>query len=99
MSRQVVNTDKISVSVNKLHIVDSNINEEFETLERKAKQLDNNWKSIAGDTAGTRMYRIFKNNEMRSAVLQNYINMLKDQINPNYTNTESTNVRLADKFK
>lgn len=99
MAKQVVNTDRISSSANKLRTVNNNINNEFKTLEKKAKQLDNNWKSAAGDAARTKMYQLFKNNEARSSVLQNYINMLEQQVNPGYTNSETANTKLADKFK
>ena len=99
MAKQVVNTDRISSSANKLRIANNNINNEFKTLEKKAKQLDSNWRSAAGDAACTKMYQLFKNNDVRSTVLQNYINMLEQQVNPGYANTETVNTKLADKFK
>lgn len=99
MAKQSINTNKVSSSANKLRTVNNNINNEFKILEKKAKQLDNKWKSAAGDAARTKMYKLFKNNEVRSTVLQNYINMLEQQVNPNYTSTETVNAKLADKFK
>jgi len=99
MAKQVVNTDRLTSAANKLRTVNNNINGELRTLQNKANQLDSNWKSAAGDAARTTMYQLFKNNEERSAVLQNYINMLQQQVNPGYINTETVNTKLADKFK
>ncbi|CDX04951.1 Type VII secretion system ESAT-6-like [Desulfitobacterium hafniense] len=99
MAKQVVNTDRLTSAANKLRTVNNNITGEFRTLQNKAKQLDSNWKSAAGEAARTTMYQLFKNNEVRSTVLQNYINMLEQQVNPGYTNTETVNTKLADKFK
>ena len=99
MAKQVVNTDRIASASNRLRTSNNNINNEFRTLQNKAKQLDSNWKGKAGDAARTTMYQLFKNSETRSTVLQNYINMLDQQVNPGYTSTENTNTKLADKFK
>ena len=99
MAKQVVNTDRITSSANKLRTVNNTINSEFSTLKNKAKQLDTNWKSAAGETARTTMYQLFNNGEIRSKVLQNYINMLEQQVNPGYTGAETVNTKLADKFK
>jgi uncharacterized protein YukE len=99
MAKQVVNTDSILSSVNKLRTVNNNINQAFQTFQNKAKQLDNNWYGAAGDAARTTMYQLFKYNEERSKVLRNYMNMLEQQINPGYINTETVNTKLADKFK
>ena len=99
MSRQVVNTDRISASANRLRTVNNNINNEFRTLRNKAQQLDNNWRGAAGETARTTMYQLFNHSEVRSTVLQNYVSMLERQIDPGYKNVETTNTKLADKFK
>lgn len=99
MAKQVVNTERITSSATRLRTVNNTINSEFNTLQNKAKQLDSNWKSSAGETARTTMYQLFKNSEVRSTVLQNYINMLEQQVNPGYNNAETTNTKLADKFK
>ena len=102
MAKQVVNTERIASAANKLRTVNNNINNAFSTMQNKARQLDNNWKSAAGDAARITMYEIFKFNDSkdgRPAVLQNYINMLEQQVNPGYINTETTNKKLADNFK
>jgi len=99
MAKQVVNTDRIASSASKLRAVNSAINNEFRTLQNKALQLDNNWKSAAGNVAKTTMYELFKSNDVRSSVLQNYINTLEQLVNPGYIDAETTNTKLADKFK
>jgi hypothetical protein len=100
MAKQTINTENVASSAGKLRTANNNINCEFEKMQGKAKLLDNeNWKSAAGEAARTKMYELFKGNEPRSAVLQNYVEMLEQQVNPNYIATESTNTKLADKFK
>lgn len=99
MAEQIVNTLGISSSSNKLRTANNNINEEFITLQNKAKELDNNWHGAAGEAARTTMYQLFKYSEERSKVIQNYINILEQQINPGYNNSETVNTKLADKFK
>ena len=99
MTKQIVDTEIISSSANKLRTADSNINSAFTTMQAKARQLDSNWKSRAGDAAISTMHSIAKNNDARSAVLQNYVNMLLQQVDPGYVSAENANVSLADKFK
>ena len=99
MAKQKIDTEKVASAANKLRSANSNINSEFRTLQGKSRQLDSDWKSKAGETARTTMYEIFKSNEERSTVLQNYINMLEQQINPGYIETEDANTTLADQFK
>ena len=99
MARQSINTDRVSSTANKLRTTNNNINNAFHTLQNTAKRLEYDWKSVAGSTAHTTMYQLFSNNEERSTVIQNYINMLEQQINPGYINAENANAKLADKFK
>ena len=99
MAKQLINTDRITSVVTNLRNVNNNINNAFFTLQNNAKQLENNWKSAAGTAAQTTMYQLFKNSEVRSAVIQNYINMLEQQVNPGYNNAETVNTKLADNFK
>ena len=99
MVKQVVNTDRLATSANKLRTVNNTVNSEFCSLQNKAKQLDSNWKGAAGSAAQSTMYRLFQYSETRSSVLQNYINMLEQQINPGYISAENANTTLADKFK
>ncbi len=97
--KQLVNTEGISTAATKLRNVNDNISDEFDTLTKKAKLLESDWKSAAGSLACSKMYELFKYSEVRYAVIQNYINTLEQQVNPNYESAEDSNTKLADKFK
>jgi len=99
MTKQVVDTDMIALSANKLRAVDVAINREFSNLQSKARSLNDNWKGAAGETAQTTMYQLFTNNVYRSYVIQNYIDLLEGLVNPGYIAAEDVNTKLADKFK
>lgn len=98
-TKQVVNTDGISFALTKLRTVNNNINNSFHSMERKSKRLECNWNSAAGSRACTMMYQLFGGNETRSSVIQNYVNMLEQQVTPGYVSTEDTNTSIADMFK
>lgn len=99
MAKQSINTDRVTSAANKLRATNTTINNEFRSLQNTAKRLEYDWKSAAGSIAHTTMYQLFNNNGVRSTVLQNYINMLEQQVNPGYINAENANIKLADKFK
>lgn len=99
MAKQIVDTDRIASSISRLRTADNNMNREFRSLQNKAKQLNVNWKGAAGTAAQTKVYRLLKDNEVRSTVLQNYINILEQQVNPGYSGAETVNKKLADNFK
>lgn len=97
--KQLVNTEGISTAATKLRNVNENISGKFDTLTKKAKSLESDWNSAAGSLACSKMYELFKLDETRYSVIQNYINMLEQQIDPNYESAEETNTTLADQFK
>jgi len=99
MAKQAINTDRVTSAANRLRATNNTINNEFRALQNAAKRLEYDWKSPAGSAAQTTMYQLFSNNQTRSDVIQNYINMLEQQVNPGYINAENTNIKLADKFK
>ena len=99
MTKQVVNPDGIAAAANNLRTVNNNINNAFETLESAGNKLESNWTGSAGTAAQTTKLQIFQNNTVRSAVLQNYVNLLEQQVSPGYVDTENTNTSLADQFK
>jgi len=99
MAKQSINTEKVMSAVYRLRAINATINNEFRNLQNIAKRLENDWKSSAGANAHTTIYQLFKNNEIRSSVIQNYINLLEQQVIPGYINTESVNNKLSDKFK
>jgi len=99
MTKQGINTDGVSSAANKLRDYNNNIDNEFRSMQSKAKQLDYNWRGAAGEAAKTTMHQLFQYGDERKKILQNYVNWLEKQINPGYINTEDTNTKLADKFK
>lgn len=99
MTEQTINTDRVASSVNKLRSVNNRIKGKFKKMKNNAATLDSNWKGSAGEAARTAMYQIFSNEEARSAILQNYITILDQQVNPDYVRAETINTSLADKFK
>lgn len=99
MAKELVNTERIMSSANKLRNVNNNIDSAFSSMKKKAKNIETNWKGSAADMAKTTMYKLFNDSDARSKVLQNYVNLLEQQVNPGYINAENTNVSLADKFK
>ena len=99
MAIQQVNTESISAASAKLRMRNSNINSEFQNLKDKAVLLESKWKGAAGTEAMTTMHKLFNYSSERSTVIQNYINMLEQQVNPGYIDTEDTNKMLADMFK
>ena len=99
MPKQSIDTTRVVSAVNKLRSANATMNSEFRSLQNVAKRLENDWKSAAGSMAHTTMYQLFGNNEIRSNVIQNYINLLEQQVNPGYVSAENANAKLADKFK
>lgn len=99
MAIQTVDTDKVAQTALKLRKADDNINNKFCNLQNETKKLEKIWKGAAGTAAQTTIYRLFQNNEARSAVLRNYINLLEQQVSPGYTKAETVNKKLADSFK
>ena len=99
MTKLEINTDQINSAANKLRASNNNINNAFRTLQSQLRQLEANWKGAAGTAAQTTMYQLFNHNEARTTVLQNYLSILERQVNPGYQEAETSNTRLADKFR
>lgn len=99
MSEQSINLENVSIAISGLRTANENINNAFRAVETAAKRLDSNWNSRAGSLANTSMYQLLENNTARSTILQNYVNLLEQQVNPGYRSAEETNIKLADQFK
>lgn len=96
---QLINTQEIITAATELRNANDNISSKFRIVTEKADLLKNDWNSSAGDVAFSKMYQLFNYSETRYSVIQNYINVLEQQVNPNYQNAEETNKTLADQFK
>ncbi len=99
MAKQTINTERVATSVSKLKTVDGDINRAFSTMEKAAKRLESDWTGQAATAAVDLKNQIFQRNATRSTVLQNYIRILEQQVNPGYLGAEETNTKLADQFK
>ncbi len=96
---QHVNTEGVSSAAVKLRNINDKISQKFDELVRNAKTLEQDWSSPAGNIACSMMYELFKNSEVRYSVIQNYINLLEQQVNPGYESAEKANGTLADQFR
>lgn len=100
MAKQSIDTERVAATVTRLRNINRNISNAFGTMERTAQNgISFNWKSATGDAALTKMLELFKNNQARETVLQNYIILLEQQVRPGYENAEETNRSLASQFK
>lgn len=98
MSRQLVIAEIILSAARSIQRADNTINIELSDLSKVMRHLEN-WIGAAGTAAQTAVYQILNYNEARSTVMQNYINMLEQQVNPGYQEAESTNQSLAEQFR
>ena len=97
--KQVVNTIGINDAANKLNNANRNIKIAFDSLKSISESRIRSWNGAAGSVAQTKMHELFGASGNRHNVLQNYVNMLLQRINPAYIDTESVNTKLSDKFK
>ena len=98
MSNQFINTPGVADAASRIRAANGNINNSFSTLQSRMLPI-NNWQGAAGSVAQTTMHQLFKMSGVRSSILQNYVNILEQQVNPNYQSAESTNKLLADQFR
>lgn len=97
--KQAVDSQRLLDVVTVLRTTDSELTKGMESLKRAVSRMENAWRSEAGDCAVQAMYQLFKNNDARSTVLQNYIAFLEQMAVPGLINAEETNTKLADQFK
>ncbi|MBQ7015851.1 MAG: hypothetical protein IJN10_02680 [Firmicutes bacterium] len=98
MAIQKVNTDGILSAASSLSLCNANMNDAFAVLRSAGHTMENSWNSRAGSAAASLMYQLFNGNEARSAVLQNYVNLLQQAVAPGYVESESVNTKLSDQF-
>jgi uncharacterized protein YukE len=98
MTKIIVNTPGIANASNTLRNTQNEIDNAFSTLWGQMQVLAD-WRGHAGEAAQTTMHQFPPNNTARSSVLQNYINILEQQINPGHTQAETANKSLAAQFR
>lgn len=99
MPRQSIDTERVQSTASRLRTVNNNISRAFAAVKKKGDRLESNWRSPAGAAAATLMHQILQGGAAREAVLENYIAMLEQQVNPGYASAETVNTKLADQFK
>lgn len=100
MTRLKINTDTAVAAARNIQLYNKQMRDNFPNVQRAITQLDNTWDGSAATAA------ISKFNEIKSQffdarynVLNNYVNFLLQQVGEGYTQTEDTNISLADQFK
>lgn len=100
MANLKINTEAAVRAAENIKVYNTQIREEFSSVQTAVTQLDNYWDGSAATAA------IGKFNELKSKfpdarynVMDNYVNFLLQQVGEGYAQTEETNVSLADQFK
>ena len=99
MSVQIIDTQVIQNTAATLHRVNESIADKSRQTEASVKALGNSWRSPGGSAALSALDQIFRMEEPRRQVLENYITILERIINPNYLSAEDVNKKLASYFK
>ena len=97
--KQSLNTEALDATISALRSANNTMDSAFTAVERQSGVLNNAWISGAGSAAVTTLYKLIKGNESRSAVLQNYINFLNQQVEQGYVSVEDCNTSLASYFR
>ena len=95
-----IDTDAVVTVAGNIKLYKTQIRENFSNVQSAVTQLDNCWEGSAA-TSAIRKFNEIKSKypEVRYNVLDNYVNFLLQQVGEGYTQTENTNVSLADLFK
>lgn len=96
---QYIDTELVTQFADGLNSINQEMNNDFNAFMSKASELEDNWHSSAGDKACVFMREFTAMSESRSNVMINYVNLLKQQVDPNYISAENENTSLADEFK
>lgn len=99
MAIQKVNTEAVAAAAAAITSANNHINAAFDAVRSAGSDLQTQWNSRAGSAAQDLIYRLFKGNDSRSAILQNYANTLQQVVTPGYVQSETTNAKLADLFQ
>lgn len=95
-----VDTDKAAQAAEKIAKYNRQIMLDFEEPEAAIKALSTSWKSTSSDNARSAFQSIKKAyHNKRYQVVEQYVAVLRRQIDDGYTQTETANKALADFFK
>ena len=100
MSQLKVNIDSAVTAASNIKLYNTQMRDAFPNVQTAVTRLDNCWEGSAA-TVAIRKFNEIKSNfsDSRYNVLDNYVKFLLQQVGEGYTQTEDTNVSLADQFK
>lgn len=100
MAKLKINTDAVVTAAGNIKLYNTQIRDGFPNIQTAITQLDNSWDGSAATSAISKFNEIkSKFFDARYNVLDNYVNFLLQQVGEGYTQTEDTNVSLANQFK
>lgn len=100
MAKLKINTDAAVTAAGNIKHYNSQMRDNFPSVQTAINQLDNCWEGAAA-TATISKFNEIKSKffDARYNVLDNYVNFLLQQVGEGYTQTENVNISLADQFK
>lgn len=100
MTKLKISTNAAVAAANNIKLYNAQMRDNFPNVQTAINQLDNCWDGSAATVAISKFNEIkYKFFDARYNVLDNYVNFLLQQVGEGYTQTEDTNVSLADQFK
>lgn len=100
MTKLKISTDAAVAAANNIKLYNAQIRDGFPDVQTAVTQLDNCWDGSAASAAISKFNKIKSEfSDARYNVLDNYVNFLLQQVGEGYTQTEGTNVSLAERFK
>jgi uncharacterized protein YukE len=95
-----VDTERVSAAAKQIAQYNRKIRDDFSAVELAMKALANVWDGTASSQAISAFHELKQAyDEPRYEVMNNFVTFLHQQVDPGYTQTETTNVSLADRFK
>ena len=99
MSVQAVDTNAVLSCATVLRNVNDHLTQVCGETQTKVDQLRFSWTSAAGTRALDRIDEVFRGSTARHTVIDNYVRMLQQQVDPSYNAAEDTNRQLSGLFK
>ena len=100
MANLKVNTDRVLSVAEKIEHYNMQLRDDVTTVQNAVAQLDNSWEGEASAVAIRKFGELRdKYLDARYSAMNNYANFLRQQVSEGYTQTETVNKSLAEKFK
>lgn len=95
-----VNTDQVSAIASSIERLNQQLDEQLRTSQATIKNLSNTWEGEAAastissyDEFAAKYFQQYKD------ILDSYVKFLRNNVDTEYSKTETTNTSLADAFK